>query len=84
MSASETAVDFALNCARKGDRVCVVSLPERWGARQRLSQMGIHVGDTLTVKRSAVLGGPLVIEVHGSEVALGRGMAKQVVVRSEE
>ena len=46
--------------------------------RQHLSTIGIHVGDTVLVKRRAGWGGPILIEVHGSEVALGRGVASKI------
>jgi ferrous iron transport protein A len=48
--------------------------------RQRLSQMGIHPGDTVTILRYGALRGPLLIEIHGSQVALGRGIAAKVIV----
>lgn len=51
-----------------------------WGIRQRLNQMGIHPGDQILVKRSAFMGGPVLIHVHGADVALGRGMTRKVVV----
>jgi ferrous iron transport protein A len=52
--------------------------------RQRLSQMGIHPGDIVTILRYGALRGPLLIEVHGSQVALGRGIASKVVVEEME
>ena len=72
-----------LNRARKGDRVKVVELEGGWGVRQRLNQIGIYEGDVLLVKRSAVFGGPIVVEVHGTEMAIGRGMARHVAVRKK-
>jgi ferrous iron transport protein A len=54
------------------------------GIRQRLSQMGIHPGDTVTILRYGALRGPLLIEVHGSQVALGRGIASKVIVEEAE
>jgi ferrous iron transport protein A len=53
------------------------------GVRQHLSSVGIHVGDTVQVKRHAVWRGPILIEVHGSEVALGRGIASKIQVEEE-
>jgi len=52
--------------------------------RQRLSQMGIHPGDTVTILRYGALRGPLLIEIHGSQVALGRGIASKVIVEEVE
>ncbi len=54
------------------------------GVRQRLSQMGIHPGDIITILRYGVLRGPILIEIHGSQVALGRGIAAKVLVEEIE
>jgi ferrous iron transport protein A len=50
------------------------------GIRQRLSQMGIHPGDMITILRYGALRGPILIEIHGSQVALGRGIASKIIV----
>ena len=52
--------------------------------RQRLSQMGIHPGDMITIVRYGALRGPLLIEIHGSQVALGRGIASKITVEETE
>jgi ferrous iron transport protein A len=54
------------------------------GVRQRLSQMGIHPGDRITILRYGALRGPILIEIHGSQVALGRGIAAKIVVEETE
>jgi ferrous iron transport protein A len=46
--------------------------------------MGIHPGDTITMLRVGALGGPILIEVHSSQVALGRGIASKVIVEEME
>ena len=58
----------------------VIDVQGGWAAKRRLSQMGIHPGDVVTVVRYGALGGPMVIEVHGFQLALGRGVASQVFV----
>lgn len=50
------------------------------GLRRNLRRMGIHIGDVLRVVGSGALGGPLLVEIHGSRIALGRGVARRVVV----
>ena len=52
--------------------------------RRRLSAMGLHPGRT--VRRLAGQGarGPLIVEVLGSQVAMGRALAAHVEVRVEE
>jgi ferrous iron transport protein A len=54
------------------------------GIKQRLSQMGIHPGDIITILRYGVLRGPILIEIHGSQVALGRGIASRIIVEETE
>jgi ferrous iron transport protein A len=54
------------------------------GIRQRLSQRGIHPGDMITMVRYGALRGPLLIEIHGSQVALGRGIASKITVEETE
>jgi ferrous iron transport protein A len=71
-----------LDCCRRGEQVRVIEIGGGWGIRQRLNQMGIHEGDPLVIKCSAVLGGPRLIEIHGSDVALGRGIAKHILVEA--
>ncbi len=66
-----------------GKRVVVKEIEGGFGVRQHLSNLGIHIGDRVLVKKHAPLGGPLLIEVHGSEVALGRGVAARVRVEEE-
>lgn len=62
----------------------VVDIKGGAGIKQRLSQMGIHPGDEITMLRYGVLRGPILIEVHGSQVALGRGIASRIMVEERE
>lgn len=48
--------------------------------RTRLMQAGLHIGDEVRVVRSAPLGGPLLVEVNGREIALGRAVAEKIGV----
>ncbi len=48
----------------------------------RLAEMGLTRGVMLRVVQDA--GGPLLISVRGSRVAMGRGMAHKLIVRSEK
>jgi ferrous iron transport protein A len=62
----------------------VIDIQGGQGIRQRLSQMGIHPGDTITILRYGALRGPILIEIHGSQVALGRGIASRITVEETE
>jgi ferrous iron transport protein A len=48
--------------------------------RSHLNTLGIHVGDWIRVVERAPFRGPVLVEIHGSRVALGRGVAKKVKV----
>jgi ferrous iron transport protein A len=52
--------------------------------RQRLGGLGIHVDDRLKVLRTGFLGGPVLIEIHGTQVGIGHGMAQKVEVEVKE
>jgi ferrous iron transport protein A len=48
--------------------------------RTKLKTYGLHVGDCLRVLRVAPMGGPLLVEVNGREIALGRTVAEKIYV----
>jgi ferrous iron transport protein A len=50
------------------------------GVRSHLNTLGIHIGDWLTVVERAPFRGPLLVEVNGTRVAIGRGIANKVKV----
>ena len=48
--------------------------------RSYLNTLGIHIGDWLTVVQRAPFRGPVIVEIHGTRVALGRGVASKIRV----
>ena len=64
-----------------GEQARLISVSER--LLRKLRQYGLHLGDTLHVLRSAPLGGPLLVEVNGRELALGRTVAENLFVETE-
>jgi Fe2+ transport system protein FeoA len=55
-----------------------------WGFEQRLMDLGLTPGTTVTVVKSAPFHGPVEILVRGSRLALGRGMAEKILVEIEK
>jgi Fe2+ transport system protein FeoA len=55
-----------------------------WHLRQSLNQVGIHISDSFRVERGVHLGGPILIHIHSTQVALGHGMAEKIIVRIDE
>ena len=50
------------------------------GVWSHLNTLGIHIGDWLTVVDRAPFRGPVLVEVNGTRVAIGRGIANKVKV----
>jgi ferrous iron transport protein A len=78
---SDTTFALSLDQAKSGERVRVLQIVAGRTATRQLAQLGIQTGATLTVQRSAPLGGPILVESAGSSVAIGRGLASKVSVR---
>ena len=69
-----------LDRVRAGQEVKVVRIVAGQSATRQLAQFGISAGTTLKVRRSAPMGGPVLVDSGGSMVAIGRGMARKVSV----
>jgi len=46
--------------------------------------MGLTPGTKVTVIQSAPFHGPIELQVRGSRLAIGRGMAERIIVRVEK
>jgi Fe2+ transport system protein FeoA len=61
-------------------RVKLVEIHGGWGARQRLREVGLQVGDAVQVLRRAPFGGPLAIQNRETVIAIGRQLARKLRV----
>ena len=66
-----------------GSSVRVIDFDGGINLRSKLTQYGIHPGDSLRLLRKAPLGGPLLVECNEREIALGRGVADKIIVESD-
>jgi len=66
-----------------GSRARVCSLPPQHGLAKRLCALGLTPGAEVRVLQNRGRG-PLIVEVHGARLALGRGQADRVSVDSVE
>jgi len=66
-----------------GKKVKILKISGK-GIRQHLQCLGIHIGDIVTIKKSSFLGGPVLLEVNGYDVALGKGVASRIEVEEVE
>ncbi len=50
----------------------------------KLAGHGLFIGDRLRVLRAAPMDGPLLVEVNGRQIALGREVVKEILVEIAE
>ncbi len=77
----EEKIRPTLNQLHVGQTATIVAFSGGWGLRQRLQQVGLHVGDLVRLKRNAVMGGPLLLTIHEADIALSRGMAAHIFIQ---
>ncbi|AEA34362.1 FeoA family protein [Hippea maritima] len=63
-----------------GKSYIVASIDGGCIAKDRILKLGIIPGSTITIKRKAPLRGPFMVEVNGSDVVLGRGIASKIAI----
>ena len=70
-----------LTMAAPGQRLKLVEIAAKNGLRHRLTELGLTPGVEFRVLQSQ--GGPLLLAIHDSRLAVGRGMAQKILVRVE-
>ena len=64
----------------KGMQVKIASIEGEPRYMTRLNQSGLYPGDLARVVRIAPFDGPILIEVRGMEIALGKSLAARILV----
>ncbi len=63
-----------------GESGILVRVAAGAGLARRLDAMGVRIGKRVTKISGMPLGGPVVIQVGGTRLGLGRGMARKMLV----
>jgi len=58
----------------------IISLNGGRNLTKRLADLGISPGTIITVLRGSLFSGPVQVEVSGSKLVLGRGLATKILV----
>lgn len=69
-----------LDQVAENKKVRIIDVQAGWGVRRRLGHMGLHPGDMVTILRHGGFAGPVLIEVHDFQVAMGRNIASRIIV----
>ncbi|MHA1805002.1 MAG: FeoA family protein [Promethearchaeota archaeon] len=78
-SREDSLPNLLINC-KNGRKLKVCKVNAGLNAKQRLANLGIVPGVEIIKKRAAPFRGPVEIEVKGSCMVLGRGIASKILV----
>jgi ferrous iron transport protein A len=67
-----------------GKQVKVTGIRGGHAVARKLRQLGLLPGDRARVTRHAPFGGPIMVEINGRTLALGRGIAAKISVEIEQ
>jgi ferrous iron transport protein A len=68
----------------EGETGVVVEILGGYGLLHRLESLGIRVGKKVTKVSSQLMRGPVTVKIDNSEVAMGFGMARKIIVQLEK
>ena len=69
-----------LAMATPGKLVTVTGVRAGWGLQRRLADMGLTPGVQIKVMNGQMTG-PVLIDLRGARIALGRGIAQKILVK---
>lgn len=73
--------EIALIELGKGEQAEITKIRAGWTATKRLADLGLTPKTKIKVLEKTMMRGPIEIEVRGSKLALGKGLALKVLVR---
>ena len=69
---------------KEGESGLVLEIQGGYGLHRRLESLGIRVGKKVIKVSSQLMRGPITLRVDNSQVALGYGLAKKIIVKIKE
>jgi ferrous iron transport protein A len=69
---------------RTGQTGTVVEVLEGHGLIRRLDALGIRPGKKVTKLNSTLFRGPIILRVNNTQVAVGFGMARKIIVKVDK
>ena len=75
-------MDKLLADLNPGETGTIISLYGGRGMQGRLRRLGLIEGQVIQKLSTLAWGGPVVVLVHRAQIAIGRGMARRILVRT--
>ena len=69
---------------RQGERGKIVDIQGGWGLLRKMEILGIKQGTEIVKVSSQLMRGPITIRVGNTQVAIGFGMARRVIVEHKK
>lgn len=66
---------------KEGEKAEIIEILGGKMATKRLADLGLVPGTQIKILKKGLWGGPIEIEVRGSNLVLGRGLASKVMVK---
>ncbi|TFF88871.1 MAG: ferrous iron transport protein A [Promethearchaeota archaeon] len=67
-----------------GTKYEILSVGTNYGSKRRLAHLGLLPGVKIVKKRSAPMRGPIEVEVKGTNLVIGRGLARHIIVETND
>ncbi len=61
-------------------KIKIINIKGGRQVRIKLASLGINEGMVIVVKRRGIMGGPILVNVNGRDIAIGRGLADKLIV----
>jgi ferrous iron transport protein A len=74
-------MDKLLSELEQGQEATIISVQGGRGLQTRLRNLGLVEGQRIRKLSALAWGGPVVVDVERTQVAIGRGMARRIQVR---
>lgn len=70
-----------LTSMRRGERGIIALMPQGRHACFRLTELGLHIGQSITVVNVQPLHGPVIVRIGNADIALGYKLADRIMVK---
>jgi len=77
-------VAIDLTRMRQGERGKIVDIQGGWGLLRKMETLGIKQGTEIVKVSSQLMRGPITIRVGNTQVAIGFGMARRIMVEHKK
>jgi len=79
---NEVLIDLTL--LKEGEKGKVIDIQGGWGLQRKLEALGIRPGVEIVKVSSQLMHGPIIIKIGNSQVAIGFGMARKIIVEHKK